>query len=202
MLVKIVVKKSYFYVAMFVILAFFAGWLLQSQISKGSIVGGKLVFESSIGKKAPDFTLESLDGSKVTLSDYRGKNVVLFFNEGKMCYPACWQQIAAFGTDERFNSDEVAAFSVVVDTRDAWKKISSQVAQLADAKILFDTTRSVSTAYDVLSLGSSMHPGSYPGHTYVIVDKDGVVRYIMDDPSMATRNDQIAAEIEKLGNGA
>ncbi len=199
---KLAVKKSHLYVTMFVILAFFAGWLVQSQISKGSAAGGKLVFDNSIGKKAPDFTLESLDGTKVKLSDYRGKNVVLFFNEGKMCYPACWQQIAAFGTDDRFNSGDTMAFSIVADTRDEWKKISSQVAQLADAKILFDTTRSVSTAYDVLSLPSSMHPGSYPGHTYVIVDKDGIVRYILDDPTMATRNDQIAAEIEKLRSDA
>ncbi len=202
MLVKLVVKKSHLYVTMFVILAFLAGWLVQSQISKDPVAGGKLVFANSIGKEAPDFTLESLDGTKVKLSDSRGKNVVLFFNEGKMCYPACWQQIAAFGTDGRFNSGGTVAFSIVADTRDEWKKISSQVAQLANAKILFDTTRSVSTAYDVLLLPSSMHPGSYPGHTYVIVDKDGIVRYILDDPTMATRNDQIAAEIEKLGSGA
>lgn len=32
-----------------------------------------------IGKTAPDFELESSNGEKVKLSDYRGKNVVLYF---------------------------------------------------------------------------------------------------------------------------
>ena len=31
-----------------------------------------------IGQLAPDFTLPTLDGGKVSLSDYRGKKVVVF----------------------------------------------------------------------------------------------------------------------------
>ena len=70
--------------------------------------------------------------------------------------------------------------------------------KLSKAKILFDSTRAVSSAYDVLSLKSSMHPGNYPGHTYFVIDRKGVVRYTLDDPVMAIRNDKLAAEIEKL----
>ena len=43
-----------------------------------------------------------------------------------------------------------------------------------------------------------MHPGSLPGHTYVVIDKKGIVRYIFDDPNMGIRNDQLVAEITKL----
>jgi thioredoxin-dependent peroxiredoxin len=32
-----------------------------------------------VGKRAPSFKLESSDGGKVSLSDFRGKNVVLYF---------------------------------------------------------------------------------------------------------------------------
>jgi len=36
-----------------------------------------------VGQPAPDFTLENLDGKKISLSDYRGKkNVVLVFYRG------------------------------------------------------------------------------------------------------------------------
>ena len=36
----------------------------------------------AVGSEAPDFTLEAIDGSKVSLSSYRGKPVVLVFLRG------------------------------------------------------------------------------------------------------------------------
>lgn len=160
---------------------------------------GELSFNEAAGKQAPDFRLESIDGKTIKLSDYRGKNVILFFNEGTMCYPACWDQIAELGKDERFNTNDVVAFSLVVDQKSAWEKIVKETPGYSSAKILFDTTRAVSLAYDVLSLKSSMHPGSFPGHTYFVIDKEGVVRYTFDDPNMAIRNDMLISELSKLG---
>ncbi len=159
---------------------------------------GKILFSQAVGQKAPDFSLESIDGKIVKLSDYKGKNVVLFFNEGSMCYPACWDQMAAFANDERFNNNDVQAFSVLVDTKTEWQKIIAQVPKLEGAKILFDTSKSASESYDVLFLQSSMHRGSFPGHTYFIIDKDGIIRYAFDDIQMAVRNDKLASEMAKL----
>lgn len=159
---------------------------------------GKLSFLSAIGQKAPDFSLESIEGKTVKLSDYKGKTVVLFFTEGSMCYPACWDQMSAFGNDARFNDGDIIVFSITPDQRSEWQKIIQKVPKLAKAKILFDSTRAVSSAYDVLMLPSSMHKGSYPGHTYFIVDKEGIIRYASDDPKMAVRNDEIISEIKKL----
>lgn len=158
----------------------------------------KIYFKEALGKKAPDFELESIDGKMVRLSDYLGKNVILFFNEGSMCYPACWDQIAELGNDSRFDTEEIAAFSIVIDPKSQWLDIVSKSPNIAKSKILFDTTRLVSKAYDVLSLGSSMHPGSFPGHTYFIVDKEGTIRFTLDDPNMALANDKLIQEIERL----
>jgi cytochrome oxidase Cu insertion factor (SCO1/SenC/PrrC family) len=36
-----------------------------------------------VGQPAPNFTLEAADGHKVSLSDYRGKRVVLVFYRGQ-----------------------------------------------------------------------------------------------------------------------
>ncbi|MBI2650864.1 redoxin domain-containing protein [Candidatus Woesearchaeota archaeon] len=159
---------------------------------------GKLSFISAIGQKAPDFSLESIGGTTIKLSDYKGKNVVLFFTEGSMCYPACWDQMSSFGNDERLNNDDVVVFSITPDQKKEWQKIIQKVPKMANARILFDSTRAVSSAYDVLSLASSMHKGSYPGHTYFIIDKKGIIRYTLDDPQMAIRNEQIVSEINKL----
>jgi len=115
-----------------------------------------------------------------------------------MCYPACWNQIEEFYKDERFNSDNVVVFSIVIDPKSKWEKIFKNTQVFSDAKILFDTTKAVSVAYDVLSLQSSMHPRTNPGHTYFIIDKEGTVRYTFDDPNMAIRNNVIFSEISKI----
>ena len=158
----------------------------------------KIDFVEAVGQKAPDFELESIDGITIRLSDYLGKNVVLFFNEGSMCYPACWSQMAELGNDSRFDTASITAFSIVTDPKNQWLDIVSKSTNLAKSKILFDTARSVSRAYDVLNLNSSMHPGSLPGHTYFIIDKEGIIRFTMDDPYMALANDKLIREIEKL----
>ena len=59
-------------------------------------------------------------------------------------------------------------------------------------------TKDVSREYGMLSLPSSMHKGQYPGHTYLILDKDGMVRFVRDDPQMAVRNDELKAELAKI----
>lgn len=166
--------------------------------SVDSMVEEKIYFKEAIGKKAPDFELESIDGKIFKLSDYLGKNVVLFFNEGAMCYPACWNQIAELGNDSRFETEDVAAFSVTVDSKERWLDIVSKSSNMAKSKILFDTRRSVSKAYDVLYLNSSMHAGGLPGHTYFIIDKEGTIRFTLDDPNMAIANEKLIKELSKL----
>ena len=161
-----------------------------------SVYEGK--FNELLGQQAPDFTLYSYDDKKVTLSEQKGKKVVLFFTEGVMCYPSCWNQIAAFGKDEAFKKEDTLVFAIVVDTKNEWKKAVDKMPELGDSTILLDLTKNVSKEYGVLSLPSSMHKGQFPGHTYLILDKDGMIRFIKDDPQMAVRNDELKAELEKL----
>lgn len=169
------------------------------EISTGSGIKEKISFKEAEGQKAPDFELESIAGEKIKLSDYLGKkNVVLFFNEGSMCYPACWNQIAELGNDDRFDTENIVALSIVTDPRSQWLDITSKSPNLAKSKIIFDTSRSVSQSYDVLNLNSSMHRGSLPGHTYFIIDKEGMIRFMMDDPNMALANEKLIKEINTL----
>lgn len=151
-----------------------------------------------IGKPAPDFTLESYKGEKITLSSLKGKNVILFFNEGLACYPACWNQIASFGQDKEFTNKNTVVLSIVNDKKDDWKGAEDKMPELAQATVLLDADKKASMTYNTLFLPSSMHKGQLSGHTYIIVDKDGVVRYVKDDPQMGTRNQELIAEIDKL----
>lgn len=163
----------------------------------GGVPVNSTTFNSLIDKPAPDFTLESYGGEKITLSELKGKNVILFFNEGLMCYPSCWNQIAAFGKDTEL-AKKAVILSITIDPKNNWKQATDKMPELAAATVLFDSNRQVSQTYGVLTLPSSMHKGQFPGHSYVLIDKEGVVRFIKDDVSMAVRNNELAAEVDKL----
>lgn len=151
-----------------------------------------------VGKPAPEFTLKSHDGKEFRLSQQRGKKVVLFFNEGIMCYPACWNQMAALGSEPLFNSDKVVSASIVNDQAEEWTQAIKKMPELGKGTILLDTDRKVVNLYDMLNLPSSMHKGGMPGHTYLILDEQGIVRYTLDDPAMAIQNETLISELAKL----
>ena len=152
----------------------------------------------SVNKSAPDFALADKDGKIYSLKELRGKNIILFFNEGLMCYPACWNQIVALAKDERFKNTDTVVLSVVVDPPEEWQKAIEKMPELAEATVVFDKDATVSKKFNTLKTASSMHYGSLPGHTYVIIDKEGIIRYVFDDPNMGIRNDQLVAELSKL----
>lgn len=178
---------------------------LQNQVQSqnmndhhGSQVANEQAFTSHLGKEATDFTLESYDGKQVSLKQLRGKKVVLFFTEGLMCYPSCWNQMAAFGKDPAFNTAETVTLNITIDRKDEWRQAVEKMPELGKATVLFDTNRQVSNRYGVLTLPSSMHKGQFPGHTYLIVDREGIIRFIKDDPQMGIRNEELKAELKRL----
>ncbi len=60
-----------------------------------------------VGTKAPDFTLNDKDGAPVSLSDFRGRKVVLYFYP-KDNTPGCTRQACAFaGAYEGFKEANV-----------------------------------------------------------------------------------------------
>src|SRR3989344_7915105 len=154
--------------------------------------------DSMVGKPAPEFSLSSYDGKQFILSQQRGKKVILFFNEGIMCYPACWNQMAALGSNSKLNSEQVVSVSIVNDRADQWTQAIKKVPELGKGMILLDTDKKISQMYDMLYLPSSMHRGSMAGHTYLIIDEKGTVRYTLDDPKMGIQNDILVSELAKI----
>lgn len=154
--------------------------------------------EDMVGKPAPDFSLKSYDGKSITLSRLQGRKVVLFFSEGIMCYPACWNQIAALGTDSQLNNEQIITLSIVPDSADQWQEATKKMPELGKETILIDQNKEVSQNYNMLNLPSSMHKGGMPGHTYVIIDQKGVVRKTLDDPTMRIQNEELIKELNKI----
>ena len=69
-----------------------------------------------IGMKAPEFTLSDKDGNAVSLSDFLGKKVVLYFYP-KDNTPGCTRQACAFaGAYEGFKARDVVVIGISKDS--------------------------------------------------------------------------------------
>lgn len=194
-------SKKMFLVLAVIVALMIGGATLTKDKSKKDVKDSnetQLSLSGMTGKSAPDFSLKSQTGQTFTLGNLRGKKVVLFFNEGIMCYPACWNQMAALGTDKKLNNSEVVSLSIVTDKLTEWGSAFTKMPELNEGNILFDTNKAVSRQYGMLTAGSSMHMGSMPGHTYIILDQKGIIRYTLDDSKMGIQNETIIKELLKI----
>jgi len=87
--------------------------------------------------------------------------------------------------------------SVVVDKKESWKSAIGKMPDLGEIKEAFDENGEASKAFGMLDLKSSMHAG-VPGHTYVILDKEGTIRFVLDDPKMGNNVAKILVELGKI----
>jgi len=62
--------------------------------------------------------------------------------------------------------------------------------------ILIDNERKVSKEYGVLDLPSQMH-SDRPGHTFVLINKEGKIAWIADYPTMRVSEEEILSSVEK-----
>lgn len=75
-----------------------------------------------IGEKAPDFTLSDQNGKLISLSDYIGKKVVVYFYP-KDNTPGCSRQAVAFkNAFEEFKNNEVIVIGISKDSEASHKK--------------------------------------------------------------------------------
>ena len=78
------------------------------------------------GTKAPEFTLPDKDGNMISLADYRGKKVVLYFYPRDNT-PACTKQACAFeGAYEGFRQSGIVVIGVSKDSQTSHQKFAEK----------------------------------------------------------------------------
>jgi peroxiredoxin len=145
---------------------------------------------SSASRTAPDFILTDTSGQQVHLADLHGHNVLLYFSEGAGCQ-SCLVQMAEIEKNPQFATAGLRVLPIVMNSRE---QIMNDMA-LNGVKtpfLLDDGT--VSKAYG--TLGKGMHAG-LPGHSFVLVDKDGVQRWYGEYPSMWLSPTDLITEVRK-----
>lgn len=153
------------------------------------------------GDKAPQFALASVDGSTFNLSSTLAKSdVLLFFNEGLTCTP-CLQQMVDI--DRNYSTFSKMGITVVAITTNSMSDMRTwaQNNGIANIIVLPDRSLQVDQEYSTLYAGS-MHAGSDPGHTFILVGKDGNVLWRQDYGSYTMyvpMNELIASVKSALG---
>jgi peroxiredoxin len=140
-------------------------------------------------RTAPDFTLTNTAGQQVSLSDYRGQNVVLYFNEGAGCQSCLVQMAEIEKQTAALKGLDVTVLPIVMNTRE---EITSDMQQngVTTPFLLDDGT--VSKEYG--TLGKGMHEG-LPGHSFILIDKAGAQRWYGEYPSMWLAPEQLMTEL-------
>ncbi len=153
-----------------------------------------------VGEKAPDFTLGSnleadgKPGKKVSLADYRGKNVVLAFYPLDFS-PVCTQENTCLVNDfARFEGTNAVVLGISVDSAWAHKAFAEKLKigypLLAD----FQPKGEVGTKYGVYLADKGIE-----SRTTIIVDKTGIVRWVKtNEIPVVPDTQEMLAELKKL----
>lgn len=180
------IKKNNFYVLFLLFCSIMLSFSLVqpvfalSDVYKGNIFNpGRLKSIDSklnvkVGQNAPDFTLPSVTGGKITLSHYRGnKNVVLSF------VPAAWTPVC---------SDQWPGYNIVQDIFEAHEAILLGIT-VDNIPTLFSWTNQMGKLW--FPILSDFYPHGKVAQQYgilrtdgvseraiFVIDKKGIIRYI------------------------
>ena len=143
-----------------------------------------------IGMKAPNFTLSDKDGNAVSLSDFLGKKVVLYFYP-KDNTPGCSRQACAFAAAyEGFRARNVAVIGISKDSVASHQKFAQKYN--LPFVLLSDPERQAIEAYGVWQekkLYGKVSMGVV--RTTFLIDEQGMIAKVMPK----VKPDTNAAEI-------
>jgi len=149
--------------------------------------------QPEVGKPAPDFSLSTGDGSQVSLKDYRGKWVVLYFYP-KDFTSGCTMEARNFQRDlAKYQDASAVILGVSVDTAQSHKEFCAKEG--LNFKLLADPDAKVSTEY-----GSVM---DYKGaklaaRNTFIINPNGEIAKVYSGVKPADHSEQVLKDLAEL----
>src|SRR5437660_10332680 len=145
------------------------------------------------GSAAPDFTLPSQEGSPVSLKDYRGKWVVLYFYP-KDQTPGCSREAHNFQVDQpKYAERNAVVLGVSLDSVDSHKKFCAKEG--LNFKLLADTDHKVTDQY-----GSLRNLGvlKFAERNTFIIDPSGKIPKTYPRVDPARHSDEVLSALDEL----
>src|SRR5580765_5861391 len=149
--------------------------------------------QPEVGKPAPDFSLTTGDGSQVSLKDYRGKWVVLYFYP-KDFTSGCTLEAHNFQRDmAKYGDAGAVILGVSVDTAQSHKDFCAKEG--LNFKLLADPDGKISEEY-----GSVMeyNGAKLSARNTFIIDPDGEVVKVFEKVKVAAHSEEVLAALATL----
>ena len=149
----------------------------------------------AVNTKAPDFTLQDKDGNSVSLSNFHGKKVILYFYS-KDNTPGCTRQACAFAKAyEEFKKDNIVVIGISKDSVASHQKFAEKYSLpfvlLADPELLaikgYDVWQE-KKLYGKVSMGVV--------RTTYIVDEKGMIEKAYPNANPDTNAEEILAYLK------
>ena len=136
-----------------------------------------------VGQKAPDFKLVDTDKQEVTLSQFKGKNVILFF------FPMAWtgvctKEICTISEDySSYEQMNAVPIGISVDTLFALKRYGEDYK--FGVKLLSDFNKQAIQDYGVVHHDFNWGYKDVAKRATFVIDKEGIIRFIEILPSLS-----------------
>ena len=147
----------------------------------------------SVGSLAPEFTLTSQEGTPISLKEYRGKWVVLYFYP-KDFTSGCTIEAHNFQRDQpKYQQEGTVVLGVSVQSADSHKQFCTKEG--LNFKLLADTDHKVSSDYGSLTdLGLVKFASR---HTFII-NPEGKVAKVFTEVDPKKHSEEVLAALAEL----
>ena len=123
----------------------------------------------TVGTVAPNFTTTDDEGKTISLSDFKGKVVVLYFYP-KDDTPGCTMQAKSFRDNyQQYQNKEMVVLGVSMDDQASHKMFKEKYG--LPFQLLVDTSGAITKAYDV-------EGGGYSKRVTYIIDAEGKISHV------------------------
>jgi peroxiredoxin Q/BCP len=140
----------------------------------------------AVGTKAPTFTTQDTSGKTVSLENYAGKTVILYFYP-KDDTPGCTKEACSFRDNySAYQDKDITVFGVSMDDVASHQKFTEKFN--LPFPLLADTNGAIAKAYGV-------DGGGYAKRVTFVIDETGKVAKVYDTVKTDTHASDILADL-------